>query len=65
MRTKSAPLIKTFLADFALVRLFTSMNSPMFNQILPGAECLATKFANLRFLASVYSNMSLHVLPFD
>lgn len=65
MRTKTAPLSETFLADFALVRFFTSMSSPMFNQILPGAERLATKLTNLRFLASVYPNMSLHVLPSD
>lgn len=65
VRAQRATLGKTFVADLALVRLFTGMSPPVLDEVLPGTECLPAEFADLRLLAGVYPNVGLHVLPSD
>lgn len=65
MSAKCATLRETFLANFTFVGPLAGVSPSMFDQILPIAERLPAKLADLRFLAGVYSNMNLHVLAPD
>ena len=65
MNAKGAALGEPFVTDITLVRLLACMSPSMFDQVLLRAEGPPAKLTKLRLLASVYSNVSLHVPPPD
>lgn len=65
MNAKGAALGEPFVTDITLVRLFACVSPSMFDQVLLGAEGPPAELTKLRLLASVYSNVSLHVPPPD